>query len=96
MVTLTTDNLEFLRSLGLASDAMAGEEATPEEANVLLSMNQILTGKKVTPPPNTVEQNNDPLTTIEVEPDQDMAKLQSQIQSQQALIDSLRLSLIHI
>ena len=97
MTTLTTDNLELLRSLGLASDAMAGEEATPEEANVLLSMNQILTGKKVTPP-NTVEQNNDPLTTqnndplttIEVEPDQDMAKLQSQIQSQQALIDSLR------
>ena len=98
MATLTSDNLEFLRSLGLANMAVAGDEATPEEANILLSMNQILTGKKVTPPPNIVEenndplttQNNDPLTTIVVEPDQDMAKLQSQIQSQQALIDSLR------
>lgn len=97
MTTLTTDNLELLKSLGLGSDAMAGEEATAEEAKVLLSMNQILTGKKVTPP-NTVEQNNDPLTTqnndplttIEVEPNQDMAKLQSKLQSQQALIDSLR------
>ena len=98
MANLNSDNLEFLRSLGLANMAVAGDEATPEEANILLSMNQILTGKKVTPPPNIVEenndplttQNNDPLTTIVVEPDQDMAKLQSQIQSQQALIDSLR------
>jgi len=98
MVVLTTDNLEFLRSMGLANMAVAGDEATPEEANVLLSMNQILTGKKVTPPPNTVEQNNDPLTTqnndplttIEVEPNPDMADLQARLQSQQALIDSLR------
>ena len=93
MVVLTTDNLEFLRSMGLANMAVAGDEATPEEARILASMNSILEGKEnitdssVTP--NT--KPNTPITDQEnVVPNPDMADLQAKLQSQQALIDSLR------
>jgi len=93
MVVLTTDNLEFLRSMGLANMAVAGDEATPEEARILASMNSILESKEnitdssVTP--NTTP--NTPITDEEnVVPSPDMADLQARLQSQQALIDSLR------
>lgn len=93
MVTLTTDNLELLRSLGLAGDAMAGEEATPEEARILASMNSILEGQEKIPDSSVTSNTtpNIPITDEQnVVPNPDMADLQARIQSQQALIDSLR------